>query len=64
MVRCCPYCTSTAKMHELMATTLDTVTAEITEIWQQARQRGFQGRPVWPMSESACEGVENFAPKR
>ncbi|MBE0543041.1 MAG: phosphoketolase family protein [Verrucomicrobia bacterium] len=38
-----------AKMHQLMAATLDTVTAEIKRIWQNARQRGFQGRPAWPM---------------
>jgi xylulose-5-phosphate/fructose-6-phosphate phosphoketolase len=37
------------KMHQLMAATLDAITAEIKTIWQQTRQRGFQGRPVWPM---------------
>jgi xylulose-5-phosphate/fructose-6-phosphate phosphoketolase len=37
------------KMHELMAATLDTITAEIKQTWQKARQRGFQGRPAWPM---------------
>jgi xylulose-5-phosphate/fructose-6-phosphate phosphoketolase len=37
------------KMHQLMAKTLDTVTAEIKEIWQKARTEGFQGRPQWPM---------------
>jgi xylulose-5-phosphate/fructose-6-phosphate phosphoketolase len=38
-----------AKMHELMAATLDKVTADIKRTWQQARQRGFQTRPAWPM---------------
>ncbi|MCG3148255.1 MAG: Xylulose-5-phosphate phosphoketolase [Verrucomicrobiae bacterium] len=38
-----------AKMHRLMAATLDTVTAEIKQIWQKARQHGFHGRPAWPM---------------
>jgi len=38
-----------AKMHELMAATLDKVTADIKQIWQQARQRGFKTRPAWPM---------------
>lgn len=38
-----------AKMHQLMAATLDTIAAEIKQIWQKARQRGFQGRPAWPM---------------
>ena len=38
-----------AKMHRLMAATLDTVTAEIKQIWQRARQRGIRGRPAWPM---------------
>ncbi len=36
-------------MHQLMAATLDTIIQEIKDIWQQARQRGFQGRPAWPM---------------
>jgi xylulose-5-phosphate/fructose-6-phosphate phosphoketolase len=38
-----------AKMHEQMASTLDKVTAEIKQIWRQARQSGFQVRPTWPM---------------
>jgi xylulose-5-phosphate/fructose-6-phosphate phosphoketolase len=37
------------KMHELMAATLDKAAADIKQIWQQARQHGFQGRPAWPM---------------
>jgi len=37
------------KMHQLMAATLDTVAGEIKQIWRRARQRGFQGRPAWPM---------------
>jgi xylulose-5-phosphate/fructose-6-phosphate phosphoketolase len=37
------------KMHQLMAATLDTVAAEIQRIWREARTRGFQGRPAWPM---------------
>jgi xylulose-5-phosphate/fructose-6-phosphate phosphoketolase len=37
------------KMHRLMAETLDAVTLEIQHIWKQARSRGFQGRPAWPM---------------
>jgi len=38
-----------AKMHELMATTLDKVIGEIKQIWQDARQHGFKKRPAWPM---------------
>ena len=38
-----------AKMHQLMAATLDTVTAEIKRIWKKARQHGVQVRPAWPM---------------
>jgi xylulose-5-phosphate/fructose-6-phosphate phosphoketolase len=37
------------QMHHLMASTLDTVTAEILRIRKEARERGFQGRPAWPM---------------
>src|SRR5204862_3027407 len=37
------------KMHQIMAKTIDTVTAEIKEIWRKARTEGFQGRPLWPM---------------
>ena len=36
-------------MHQLMAKTLDTCIAEIKQIQQQARARGFSGRPRWPM---------------
>src|ERR1700740_2511406 len=32
-----------------MASTLDTITAEIKQILAEARTRGFQGRPAWPM---------------
>ncbi|MGH7244624.1 MAG: phosphoketolase family protein [Phycisphaerales bacterium] len=38
-----------AKMHELMATTFDTVFADIKKIQQQARTGGFKERPRWPM---------------
>jgi xylulose-5-phosphate/fructose-6-phosphate phosphoketolase len=36
-------------MHERMATTLDTVFAEIKRVQHSARTCGFDGRPVWPM---------------
>ena len=38
-----------AKMHQLMAATLDTIIAEIKTIQQQARAKGFTTRPQWPM---------------
>ncbi len=38
-----------AKMHPLMAATLDTVVARIKAIQHEARAKGFQGRPRWPM---------------
>src|ERR1039457_6288897 len=38
-----------AKLHEVMAATLDEVTAEIKRIWHDARQNGFKSRPAWPM---------------
>ena len=38
-----------AQMHQLMATTLDTVVAEIRAIQRQAREHGFSQRPCWPM---------------
>src|SRR5208282_1882946 len=38
-----------AKMHELMAGTLDKITGEIKQIWQEARLGGFKKRPAWPM---------------
>jgi xylulose-5-phosphate/fructose-6-phosphate phosphoketolase len=37
------------KMHELMAATLDKVIGEIQHIKSDARQKGFSGRPRWPM---------------
>ncbi len=36
-------------MHLLMAETLDTITAEIKAIQQEARSQGYQKRPQWPM---------------
>ncbi len=36
-------------MHQLMATTLDTVIAEIQRIQADARTDGFKARPCWPM---------------
>jgi xylulose-5-phosphate/fructose-6-phosphate phosphoketolase len=36
-------------MHQLMATTLDTVLAEIQAIQKDARENGFKKRPQWPM---------------
>jgi xylulose-5-phosphate/fructose-6-phosphate phosphoketolase len=38
-----------ATMHQLMAATLDTVTAEIRRIQADARKNGFKERPRWPM---------------
>jgi len=37
------------KMHELMASTLDLVVAEIKEIQKKARQDNKKERPIWPM---------------
>ena len=37
------------KMHELMASTVDTVIAEIRRIQHEARTKGFSRRPLWPM---------------
>ncbi len=37
------------EMHELMATTLDTVIAEIRQIQNDIRTNGFTKRPRWPM---------------
>jgi xylulose-5-phosphate/fructose-6-phosphate phosphoketolase len=37
------------EMHQLMASALDAIVAEIKKIWRQSRQHGFQGRPPWPM---------------
>ena len=38
-----------ATMHQLLASTLEKVLAEIKEIQLRARTEGFQKRPVWPM---------------
>src|SRR5882724_6293130 len=38
-----------AKMHRLMATTLDSAIADIKKIQQNARIYGFKERPCWPM---------------
>jgi len=38
-----------AAMHQLMATTLDRVLADIKQIQQDARTKGFHSRPLWPM---------------
>src|SRR5205823_6515554 len=38
-----------AKMHQLLAQTLDVVIGEIKEIQADARKRGFTQRPLWPM---------------
>jgi xylulose-5-phosphate/fructose-6-phosphate phosphoketolase len=37
------------KVHHLLATTLDTIVAEIKGIQSKARTRGFRKRPQWPM---------------
>jgi xylulose-5-phosphate/fructose-6-phosphate phosphoketolase len=36
-------------VHQLMAKTLDTCIVEIKQIQQQARAKGYSGRPRWPM---------------
>ncbi len=38
-----------ALVHQQMAATLDAVYAEIRAIQTEARSKGFDGRPVWPM---------------
>ncbi|HYV32723.1 MAG TPA: phosphoketolase family protein [Candidatus Binatia bacterium] len=38
-----------AKMHQLMAATMDAVMAEIRAIQHAARAKGFRQRPRWPM---------------
>ncbi|SPE50329.1 putative phosphoketolase 2 [Verrucomicrobia bacterium] len=38
-----------AKMHQLMAATLDEVFLEIKNIQTSARSKGFKQRPAWPM---------------
>lgn len=37
------------KMHQLMATTLDAIVADIRRIQRDARANGFSKRPRWPM---------------
>ncbi len=37
------------KMHQLMATTLDTIVKDIQHIQYDARTNGFSKRPCWPM---------------
>ncbi len=37
------------RMHELMASTLDTVFTGIAALQRQARAKGFKQRPIWPM---------------
>ncbi len=36
-------------MHQAMAEVMDTVIAEIKEIWADERRNGFRKRPAWPM---------------
>jgi xylulose-5-phosphate/fructose-6-phosphate phosphoketolase len=38
-----------AKMHQLMATTLDRVIKKTRKIQKVARAKGFRQRPIWPM---------------
>ncbi|MGH8194244.1 MAG: phosphoketolase family protein [Woeseiaceae bacterium] len=37
------------EMHQAMAATLDRTIDEIHAVQKEAREKGFQGRPVWPM---------------
>jgi xylulose-5-phosphate/fructose-6-phosphate phosphoketolase len=37
------------QVHQLMAATLDTIVAEIKDIQDEARTKGFKKRPNWPM---------------
>jgi xylulose-5-phosphate/fructose-6-phosphate phosphoketolase len=37
------------RMHQSMAAALDTIVQEIQGIQNSARERGFSGRPLWPM---------------
>ena len=37
------------KLHQLLASTLDTIVAEIRQIQTDARKNGFKERPKWPM---------------
>ncbi|HZE99714.1 MAG TPA: phosphoketolase family protein [Planctomycetota bacterium] len=36
-------------MHQSMAAAMDDAVADIQRIWSEARTKGFQGRPAWPM---------------
>ncbi len=36
-------------MHQIMAATLDAIVAEIQAIQNEARTKGYTGRPTWPM---------------
>ena len=38
-----------ALVHKELAAVMDTITAEIHQIWHDARTRGIPGRPIWPM---------------
>jgi len=37
------------KMHHAMAETLDSAVSEIKRVQTEAREKGFNGRPAWPM---------------
>ena len=37
------------KVHQLLAATLDTIVAELKDIQNRARTKGFRKRPQWPM---------------
>ncbi|MGO9602240.1 MAG: phosphoketolase [Candidatus Binataceae bacterium] len=37
------------KMHRAMVATLDSIVDEVKQIWSEARKKGFNGRPAWPM---------------
>ena len=36
-------------VHQELAAVMNTITAEIHQIWHDARTRGIPGRPIWPM---------------
>jgi xylulose-5-phosphate/fructose-6-phosphate phosphoketolase len=38
-----------AVVHQALAAALEAATTRIRAIWREARTRGFQGRPAWPM---------------
>jgi len=38
-----------ASIHQEMAAAMDAAVEEIQGIWKEARTKGFQGRPAWPM---------------